>query len=223
MDESSQPTSTRGAAAITVAATLIAAAPHAFFPLPFELHMHGLDDGFFGISIWSTAILAGFAFFFGADFSSRRTLDSARPETAAAVLVGAVVALAVTYGVIFENFWTDMTDRRPWGELRIALPLYAGLWALGTIFWQGFVQHVVCGALPRVVGVVAAVVGPVFVALPFFVQSDIDSVMRYLAAVCAGHLVTALTYALGFRVAAAALVGAGVGLLFVWFQQAVLL
>ena len=209
---------------IGVAAIVVAAAPHAFFRPPLQLHASGEFDGFFGIAAWAPAILAGVAFFFGVEFSSRR--EDAPPLSGAArgtIVMVSLVVLAVVLAQVFEQKWVDMAGLRPWGELRVALPMYAGLFALQSLFWQGYVQHRALSGLGRGVRLIATALAPALVLLPFLLNAEAQAVLTLIAVTTLGHAAVAALFEAGFAVRACMAVAAVYGAMFIWFQQAVLL
>ena len=207
---------------IAIAGTMIAAGPHAVFPPPLELHMAGDMQGWLGISVWAPAILAGIAFFFGVEFGARIDRDRIAPSTAAAATIGIILAQIVYFAMLFEQGWTDMGPLTPWGELERALPLYAALGALQTLFWQGYVQHRAATHLatgPRVAAVAALNTA---IYLPFFLTAP-DAAPMLLAALGVEAVLAATVFELGVPVWATAIVRAIGAAGFIWFQQATLL
>lgn len=211
-------------AMITVAAIVVAAAPHAFFRPPLQLHASGEFDGFYGIAAWAPAILAGVAFFFGVEFGARRR--DAKPMSGAArgtLVTVLLVMLAVVLAQVFEPKWVEMSGLRPWDELRVALPMYAGLFALQSLFWQGYVQHRTLSGLGRGPRLVAATLLPALVLMPFMLNAPTPSVLTLIGVTTLGHAATAALFEAGFAVRACMAVAAVYGAMFIWFQQAVLL
>lgn len=218
-----EPTNSKMQALIVLAAMVVAAAPHAFFAPPLQLHMEGALDGFYGISSWAPAILGGLAFFFGVEFGAKRAdagLSVAARGTLLAVLL---VVLAIVTAEVFESKWVQMAGLRPWEELRVALPMYAGLFALQSLFWQGFVQHRAAAPLSPALRVVVATLLPALLYLPFLLHGTTDAVLALTAVAALSHLAAALLYEAGFAVRACMAASALYGLMFIWFQQAMFL
>ncbi len=203
---------------IAVGAMLIALAPHAFFPTPFELHMAGEFPRFYGMAIWPAAFLAGVAFFFGTG-PARPAPTSA--DRAAIAMVVATLGIAVAFAIGFEPFWTQMGSLRPTDELMRVTPLYMGLGALAAVFWQGYVQSYLLRSAAVPVAVLACTVLPVVIVLPFFFHGDPSVVARVAAGTVGASLLPALAHGLGFGLRGAVLAALPAWFMFVWFQQAV--
>ena len=76
---------------------------------------------------------------------------------------------------------------------------------------------------PRPVRLGAATILPALLYLPFLVHGDADSVPLLALTAVLGHFVVAAGFEAGFDVRGCIAIGAVYGLMFIWFQQAVLL
>jgi hypothetical protein len=211
---------------VTAIAVIAAAAPHAFFAPPLQLHMEGQMQAWLGIAVWAPAILSGVAFFFGVGFGRRNDAldDQLTPETRTVLLVALILAFVVATAGMYELLWVEMEAMRPWAELKTVLPLFAALGLMRGVFWQGFAQDRVMSKMPAARRVLALVVLEVAVVLPFVVQGKTDSVLFNMVPIVALEaLVAAVAYEAGFRVRSVMALRAVCGLALVWFQQAMLL
>ncbi len=211
---------------ITAIAILAAAAPHAFFAPPLQLHMEGQLQAWLGIAVWAPAILAGVAFFFGVEFGSRNDAraESVDPATRSGAVIGAMIAFLVLAAALHVDRFSDMGTMRPWAELKTALPLFAGLGVLRAVFWQGFVQNVVLRDTSTGLRVTLLAVLELLVVVPFLASGNTSAVASGLLPLVAGEaLLAALSHELGYSVRVTLLVRAAAGLAFIWFQQATLL
>lgn len=135
-----------------------------------------------------------------------------------------LIAFLLGSAMLTERLWTDMESMRPWKELKVALPLFAGLGALRAVFWQGFVQDRLFSKASIAIAVVALSVLELVVVLPFFTAGNFDSVALILIPLALLEaLLAAIAYEVGLSVRSVMLVRALAGLGFVWFQQALLL
>lgn len=209
---------------ITILATIVAAAPHMFFPPPLELHMAGDMQAWLGISIWAPAILAGVAFFFGVEFGTK--IDPEKPDIFPVNVVVAVLSLILYLSYLAEMYelsWTQMEAMRPWTELQTALPMYAVLGALLALFWQGFVQHRVMSAMSRGwrIALVTALSAAVY--LPFLATGQHDDNGLFFSAMAIEGFIAACVFETGIPTWGIMLLRAAFGIAFIWFQQALLL
>lgn len=144
---------------LCVVAIIAAAAPNYFFTTPFRLHIDGLSKGFYGLSIWGPSILAAAAFFSGVDY-----FDRLRPKQKSldAMTIIAPLLWFVFVATWFPGYWTNITTP-PWDVLIKVMPLYAGLFAIQVLFFQGLLQQKILGHRHRylrafVPGLVAAAI-----------------------------------------------------------------
>jgi hypothetical protein len=206
----------------TLASIVAAAAPHAFFAPPLQLHMAGEMQQWLGLAVWTPAILAGVAFFFGVEFTARFERDKIPGNAAVAIVLVLLIAHMLFLASVFEKLWTDMGSLTPWGELAKAMPLFAVLGAMQALFFQGFVQRrVLENVVPRLrVPIVALLGATVFV--PYMATAPAAAPLLLTVYFFEGLLV-ALAFEGGFPVWAAMILRAVCGAAFVWFQQAMLL
>lgn len=207
--------------AVALGAVAVAAAPHAFFPPPLHLHMRGHLDGFYGISLWAPAILAGVAFFFGVEMGARCDVDKERwpSGTRATFLVIAFIVYIVALAASFEFYELVPRDVSP--TLGFTMLMYGGLWALESIFWQGFLQHRVSTELPSWRRILNGTVLPVLIVLPFGLSDA--PVGGMILASALSHFIAATSFELGYRVLVCMAIHGALGVLFIWFQQVLLL
>lgn len=217
-----KPGSIRSSWMVAVVALIAAMVPHFFFATPLKLHMHGEFQLWVAISVWAPAMLAAGGFFDAGSFS-----DSLDPGPLEAfklpILVGAPFAFLALVAFQYGTLWTDL-PRRPWDELRYALPLYALLWALLSVYWQGLVQHRLLrdSSAPVRVGLVVA--GNVVVGLPFLLNVGMSELLAgYISPVALAAFLAALAFEAGAKVRSVMLLNAFFGMMFIWFQQALLL
>ena len=212
---------TRTTAIAASVGILVAALPHAFFPPPLHLHMIGHVDGFYGIAVWAPAILAGVAFFFGVEFGAHRPPDEVRatPERRAAILAVACVVYVVALAEAFGLY--DLAPAQTPADLPLVMAMYAGLWAIESLFWQGVLQHHVLARRSSGARVLAVTVLPVLVLAPFAISGEAVGAMLF--AVALARYIAALAFELGSRVLSCMLLSAALGALFIWFQQVMLL
>ena len=205
-------------------AIVAAGAPHAFFLPPTLLHHLGQMQAWLGIAVWAPAILAGVAFFFGAEFSSRDdTLDgSITPEARAMVVLGLMLVALMLTAHLCGPWWTYQFVS-PWEELRLALPMFAALGALRAVFWQGWVQQFLLRGRTKVARLALPIVGELAVVAPFFVPAQEASRVDYLHVLVpialAEAVVGAVSHHVGCRVRTTMLARATLAAGAVWFQQ----
>lgn len=211
---------------ITAIAIIVAAAPHAFFAPPLQLHMEGQMQAWLGIAVWAPAILAGVAFFFGVEFGARdeERTSAIDPNLRATALIGATIAYLVFAAGLHADRWTGMAGMRPWDELSTLLPLFALLGALRGLFFQGFVQDRVMSDSPSGGRVAMVIVLELMIVAPFLVSADAATIAAGLMPLVAAEaLLGAISFEVGYPVRIAMLVRAIAGVAFIWFQQVTLL
>jgi len=207
---------------VAAVAWIAAIGPHFFFSNPLELHMRGDMESWIAIAVWSPAMLAAAGFFDAGEFSD--AFD--RSELArfrAMALVAVPFAVMFLVSSQYRPLWTDM-PRRPWDELATALPLFAGLWALTSVYWQGLVQLRLLSSLSPVARVAIVVVAHASIVTPFALHTGIGpAVQGYITSYAVAGLLTAVVFELGASVRATMLIHGILGAMYIWFQQAVFL
>lgn len=201
---------------VIVGAMLAAALPHFFLNMPVEFYKQGVMRGWLGLSIWGPSFLAAVALFLGVDTSAQRTNPLLRaPQWRAAAQ--AVTPILVTL-LLCVRYFDGYQRVGRWSELGLAMVLYAGTFALGSLFWQGLVQKGAWQMGQRGVAarlgvalLVAAAAGALW--LPFLTQYSFTQVRESLDGLLIVYLGLSLLFEAGVSVygcmLAAALMGAG--------------
>lgn len=207
---------------VVVLALVVAAAPAAFFANPMQLHMTGEMRAYWGIAVFSSAILAGLAFFRDAEFGYRQTTDY-RAEVVAVAWVGTLVAMQAVLSVVFERWSSDMAGMRPVDELMRQLPLWTGCGVIAGLFWQGVFQRNFSDDASPIVRVGLTTLAGVAVWAPFAIHGSAEVASHLLPSLALGYLLAALLHELGTPVWATMLWHGGLFFGLVWFRQALLL
>lgn len=203
-------------------ALIAAMVPHFFFTTPLDLHMYGDMDAWIAIAVWAPSMLAGAGFFDAGEFGDafeRRSLERLR----VAALAATPFLYLLIVAILFKPYWTGM-PRVPWDELMLAVPLFAGTWALMAVYWQGLVQHRLLADKSPALRVSLIAVGHLVVFGPWVMHTGLEAaVTGYLSAITLAGLIGAVIFELGSSVRAVMLVNALMGAAFIWVQQAKLL
>ncbi len=202
-----------------LAALFIASAPHFFFPTPLMLKSAANMNGFYGIAIWPAAVLAGFAFMLGVDFTKRSIDGSKNLNLHTVVAILGLIAVFVGYSYAFAGNYPVITKSRP-AFLVTALAMFFGLRGLEALFMHGILQGDVLASFKnkalRIVGVVAAAA---FIYFGFYVQEIDSTTSLYFGAIIAETLFGAILFELGLPLYSVVLTRALCGGLFIWFTQ----
>lgn len=204
---------------LAVVAIVAAAAPNYFFTTPFRLYIDGTMKGFYGLSIWAPTILAAAAFFAGTDYFDR--LVPAKPSLNAITVIGTLMWV-VFVSQWFPGYWTNISAP-PWDELIKVMPLYAGLFAIQSLFYQGFLQQTILGEKHRYIRVFGPALTAVAIWLPcarHMVDMDTSFNEFLLPAFVLQSLLSGMTEA-GATNARVMAVAAVMGAAWVWFQQGI--
>lgn len=201
---------------VVLGAMLAAAAPHFFLNMPVEFYKQGVMRGWLGLSIWGPSFLAAVALFLGVDPGAARANPLLRShQLRSAALSVAPILVTLLLCLRYFDGYQRVGD---WGELGLAMALYAATFAVGSLFWQGLVQHGAWemdgrGAAARlgVALLVAAAAGALW--LPFLTQYSFTQVRETLDGLLIVYLGLSLLFEAGVSVYgcmfAAALMGAG--------------
>ena len=205
------------AALLALGAIVAAALPHFFLQMPLGFYVEGNLNGWLGLSIWGPAFLSSVALFVGVDAAARREqpwIDSIDMRMAAAVTIP--IAVVAALAVINFDGYQHIGD---WGILGLAMLVYAGIFGIGTFFWQGLLQHVVLRDWPALLRpFVAAALGAA-IWLPFLAGHPWSEVGEPLAEYGIVYLGLAVLFELGWSVFACAGVGALIGVGYAWAHQ----
>lgn len=217
--------------ALSIFAMIVASVPLYFFRDPFQLHDAGLLKGFYGITVWPSSILAGYAFYNGVLFTraTKRPLIQ-DPTKRAVATIAVVMAFVMLLSQMFRSDHVAMENMRPWGELATALPLFGVLKLLETFFYQGIWQGDVLAKKPlglRLGGVALAVL---VVHLGYIIAiGDTgflfypEQLWGYVGALIVGGLAIAAVFEFGWPLYICGGVNALFGIAIVWFRQGVFL
>ena len=204
---------------VAIAALFIASAPHYFFASPLSLKAAGDMNGFYGISIWPAAVLAGVAFMYDLDFSKRArspwTTDLNR-KTILTIL--GLLGFILLYSHIFLGHYPLVTKTRP-SFLPYALLLFASLRGLEATFTHGLLQADILSDKNRLsrIALTFASLGIIYGGL--FIQHNEEATWIYTGAIFAEGLFGALLFESGLPLYAVLLARALCGAIFIWFTQ----
>lgn len=208
---------------ICVGAVFIAALPHFFLDMPISFYQENNLRGWLGLSIWSPAFLASAGLFFGADGSIASKSPLIRQADARLVLsLSAPILVAIYLGAVYFDGYQRVGA---WSELGLAMLLYAGIFAIGTLFWQGIFQaHLLGGVKPGgwqrvLVALFVALVG-CSLWLPFLVNYEWADVASTLSGLIGVYLGLALVFEFGLSVFGCAALGGLMGVAWAWAHQA---
>lgn len=207
---------------LIVAAIAVAAAPAFFFANPLHIHMSGEMHEYWGIAVFSSAILAGLAFFRDGDFMWTRTEKFGAPVVATAWMITFVLA-QVSLAFIFERWSTDMDGLRPVAELQRQIPLWAGCGLVAGLFWQAIFQRNLSETLHPVARVAVTALAGTLLWAPFVIHGSDDVLTHLLPALAIGYLLVAAVNEIGAPIWSTMLWHAGWFAGLVWFRQALLL
>lgn len=203
----------------TLLAFIIASIPPFFFATPLFLKSTDNDNGFYGIAIWSAAVLGGFAFIHGVDFTKRSMCACTKDlniRTAAAVL--GLIFITVLYSYMFRGNYPIVTSGRP-DFLIYGILMFMALRGLEGMFVHGVLQGelFVNFARPARVLMTVFMAGSIFVG---FVGHDIDSTtLPYFAANIIESLFGILLFEMGLPLYAVIFSRMMGGAIFIWFMQ----
>ncbi len=201
---------------LAIAAFVAAGAPHFFLDTPFAFFAEENVSGWFGLSIWAPTFLAAVALFAGADLtarSDRPLIQSVDLRMAAGLSLPIVVA--VTLGAInFEGY-----QRISWGNLSMAAAVYAGVFAVGTFYWQAVVQRELLAGWPPLVRPLVVAAGAALLWLPFAANHPFEQIGELMAEHAVAYLAVGLLFEFGLPVYACMASAAVIGVGFAWAHQ----
>lgn len=217
MDHPSLTVEESSARRLAWAAIAAAAIPHFFLQLPVEFYEQGNTSAWLGLTVWAPAFLGAIAIFVGAAPNARTdspVLDSADTRIAA----GLCVPIAVVVGLAAINF--DGYQRiGEVGALARAMATYAGVFAVGVLFWQSLFQKIALASLPALLRPLVVTAAATALWLPFLHEYDIARLGETLGEYALVHAALAILFELGLPaigcVGAAVLIGIGWG----WAHQ----
>jgi hypothetical protein len=209
----------RRAGWLAIGALVAAAAPHFFLNTPLGFHGEANFNGWLGLTIWAPTFLAAIALFVGAD-ANAAVKEPLIGNLDARMAAGLTIPIAAVIALAYINFdgYQHIGD---WADLGLAMLVYAGIFSVGTFFWQGMLQDVVIDGVPRLVRPVMAAAAGAALWLPFLAGHPWASVgepMLEHAIIYAG---LALLFELGLSVLSCAGVGLLLGVGYAWAHQMV--
>lgn len=207
---------------VVIGSLIVAMSPAFFFANPLQLHMEGNSQSYWGIAVFASAILAGFAFFRDADFSWSRPRRFG-VEVLAVFFIVSLVAMQVSLAVIFERWSSDMVGMRPVEELQKNIPLWAGCGFVAGLFWQGIFQRNFSPDTSAFVRVLLTAIAGVAVWAPFAINGGDNVVSHLLPSLAIGYALVAILNELGTPVWATMFWHGTFFAGLVWFRQALLL
>lgn len=215
---------------LALVAVAVAAAPLFFFENPIALYDAGISKGFYGIAIWPSSVLAGYAFYHAVGLGriDQALVDDPSKRTLAVITTMVIATMVMAQW--FRGDYVGMENFRPWDALKIALPMFVALRALDAVFFQGVWQKHVLKNASRAVRLITTPLLAVVVHLGFIfaiVEESFvfrpEEITGYVGGTGFGVFVAALCFELGVPVWACALIHGAFGFAFVWFQQGILL
>ena len=216
---------------LPVLAILVASVPLYFFRDPFQLHDAGLLKGFYGIAIWPSSILAGYAFYRSVAFTkttAKPLIEDITQRTVATIAV--IVAVVMVLAQLFRSDYVGMAAMRPWDQLMIAIPMFGSLRFLETFFFQGMWQDKAVAEKSRPLRVVFTILAALVVHLGFILaigESGFlffpEQLYGYVGVVMLGTGAIALLYEFGWALYLCAIVNLLFGAGLAWFRQGVFL
>jgi drug/metabolite transporter superfamily protein YnfA len=183
---------------VALGAIAAAAAPHFFLQTPLGFYGESNVNGWLGLTIWGPTFLAAVALFVGADAgtdTNKPLVDNVDVRMAAAASVPIVVVVALC-AINFDGY-QHIGD---WSKLGLAMAVYGGIFAVGTFFWQAFVQRVVLRGWSSFVRPLVVTALGAALWLPFLVGHPWSKVGEPLAEYAIVYFGLALLYELGLSV-----------------------
>ncbi len=219
-DAPSQPPVARGrAAVVAVLAWLVAAAPHFFLDTPLGFYAQQNLDAWLGLTVWAPTFLGAIALFMGADAGARtpRPLVHSLDVRLAAAVAAPVVGAAALAAVEFDGY----QHVGPWSKIGLAMAVYAGVFAVGCLYWQGIVQRRVLAGVPAVVRAVVVAAAGAALWLPFVIGHSWSSIAPTLAEYAIVYGLVAVLFEFGLSVLACMAVALVLGIGWAWAHQMV--
>ncbi|GEM_PF-4322812 len=204
---------------VAIAALFIASAPHYFFASPLNLKAAGDMNGFYGISIWPAAVLAGVAFMYDLDFSKRaRSPWTTQLNTKTSLAILGLLGFILFYSYLFVGHYPLVTKTRP-SFLPYALLLFACLRGLEAIFTHGVLQADILSEKNRLSRITLTLVSLGIIYGGLFIQYNEEATWIYVGALLAEGLFGALLFEAGLPLFAVFITRALCGAIFIWFTQ----
>ncbi|MFP4597049.1 MAG: hypothetical protein ACLFVJ_02280 [Persicimonas sp.] len=201
---------------VAIAALVAAGAPHFFLDTPLAFFAQDNVSGWFGLSIWAPTFLAAVALFAGADLTAR----SDQPLTHSVDLrMAAGLSLPIVVAVALGAINFDGYQRISWGTLSIAAAVYAGVFAVGTSYWQAVVQRELLAGWPPLSRPLVVAAGAALLWLPFAANHPLEEVGELMAEHAIAYLAVGLLFELGLPVYACMASAAVMGVGFAWAHQ----
>jgi hypothetical protein len=202
---------------LVLGALAVAAAPHFFLETPLALYEQQNASAWVGLTIWSPALLAAAALFAGVAPGARvdRPLLASVDLRMAAALSVPIAVLVVLGFANFDGYQHVIS----WSRLASAMAVYAGVFAVGTFFWQGLLQHRVLGACPRAGRITGVVIAGAAVWLPFLVHQPWEDVGGLLLEHALVYLALGVLFEVGLPVYALTGSAALIGVAYAWVHQ----
>lgn len=216
-NDSASVASRRTATWLALGALAVAAAPHFFLETPLAFYEQPNLSAWLGLTIWSPALLAAAAIFAGVVPNAgveRPVFDSVDARMAAAV--AAPIAVLIALGLANFDGYQHVIS---WSRLSAAMAVYAGVFAVGTFFWQGLLQHRVLQQWPRPARLVAVAAAGAAVWLPFLTHQPWENVGGLLFEHALIYLTLALIFEFGLPVYALMGSAALMGVAFAFAHQ----
>jgi hypothetical protein len=207
---------------ISLGAMLVAAAPHFFLATPLEFYGEGNLRGWLGLSIWSPTFLGAVALFCGVDVSARSAtplLKSSNWRSVAGICAPIIVLVIQCY--LYFDGYQRVGD---WSELGRAMAIYAGIFAVGGLFWQGFVQDRLladlrAGSWTQILLAVALALVGCALWLPFLANHPFSAISATLSGFLVIYLAVALLFEFGLSLFACMAAAALMGAAWAWAHQ----
>jgi hypothetical protein len=204
---------------LAIAALVAASVPHFFLETPLGFYFNANVSGWLGLTIWAPTFLAAIALFVGAD----ATAAAKEPVIAnidARMAAGLSIPIAAVGALAYINFegYQHVGD---WADLGLAMLVYAGIFSVGTFFWQALLQNVVLGNAPRLVRPFVVAAAGAALWLPFLAGHPWSKVGEPFWEHAIVYLGLALLFELGLSVFAVAGVGLLLGVGYAWVHQLV--
>ena len=208
------PAKARWTAAIALG---VAALPHFFLKRPVALYLDGDTTAWLGLAIWVPTFLAAVAIFAGVTLGER-AVEAATDSMDVRAAAGSSVPIVVLVALAYLNF-DGYQHVGSWSEVALAGGVYAAVFGLGAIFWQGLLQDRALSPLGRPVRLGLVVAAGVAVFAPFALSHDWSTVAHLLVQYAVVYGALAALFEIGLSTLACMGVGALMGLVWAWTHQ----
>lgn len=201
---------------LAIGALVAAAAPHFFLDPPLTFFAHENTSGWLGLSIWAPAFLAAVALFVGADAAGR----SERPLTQSVdVRMAAALSLPIIVAVALGQINFEGYQNISWDTLSWVAVVYAGIFAVGALYWQAMVQREILAGWSPLVRPIVIAAAAALLWLPLWTNHPFEQVGELMAEHAIAHLAVAVLFELGLPVYACMASAAAIGVGFAWAHQ----